>query len=142
MMAGEEQKLLDKIKMIHQRFPRVDKLNSRRLRKDGIVFNKLRSNSGHSQIASDLDAYQLARDTEKKIVDQYSTAAEKERNPQTKELLLWLAALELQELQEIERLYDFVNAPTDFLAWGEFSNLDEYHNFGRYEDLRQGDLEL
>jgi hypothetical protein len=39
-------------------------------------------------------------------------------------------------------IYDFVNAPTDDLEWAEFSNLDEFHNFGRYQDLRKGELEL
>lgn len=142
MLVDEEKKLLVKIQLIRQRFPRIDSLNCRRLRKSTIVFDKLRKSSGHSQVGSDLEAYRLAREAEKQIVNQYLHAAEGEQNPQTKEMLQWLAALERHELREIESLYDFANAPTDSLEWAEFSNLDEFHNFGRYDDLRQGELEL
>jgi hypothetical protein len=31
----------------------------------------------------------------------------------------------------VQNIYDFVNAPTQYLAWGEFSNLDEFRQFGR-----------
>ena len=142
MLAGEEKKLLAKIQLIQQRFPRMDNLNCRLLRKNTIVFDQLRKNSNHCGMETDLEAYRLAREAEEKIVSQYENAAKAEKNPQTKEMLLWLAALERRELREIETLYDFVNAPSESLEWGEFSNLDEFHNFGRYEDLRQGELKL
>ena len=50
-------------------------------------------------------------------------------------MLRWLAAFERHELNEIEKLYDFANAPNCSLEWGEFSNLDEFHAFGRDVDL-------
>lgn len=142
MLVGEEEKLLGKIQLIRQRFPRMDGLDCRQLQESTIVFEHLRKNSGRVRVESDLEAYRLAREAEKEIVSQYLHAAEAEHDPQTKEMLEWLAALERHELHEIEKLYDFVNAPLESLEWGEFSNLDEFHNFGRYGDLRQGALRL
>lgn len=142
MLVGEERKLLAKIQLIRQRFPRMDSLKCHRLRKNTIVFVRLSKASNHSRVESDREAYLVAREAEEKVVRQYMEAAEVEQDPQTKEMLQWLAALERHELREIESLYDFVNAPTDYLEWAEFSNLDEFHNFGRYEDLRRGQLEL
>ena len=142
MLADDEKKLLSKIHLIRQRFPRMDSLNCSQLQKNTIVFDQLREDSPHSSAKSDLEAYRLAREAEEKIVSQYVRAAETEQNPQTKEMLQWLAALERHELHEIETLCDFVNAPSESLEWGEFSNLDEFYNFGRYEDLRQGALRL
>ena len=92
-------------------------------------------------MTSDLEAYQLALEAERKIVGQYREVLDKVGDPALKRSLLRVLALDKQELEELERLHDFVNAPTDALEWGEFSNLDEYHNFGRYTDLRQGELE-
>ncbi len=142
MLADDEKKLLAKIQLIRQRFPRMDSLNCAQLQKNTIVFDRLRKNSGHPKAESDLEAYRLAREAEEKVVSQYMHAAEAEQNPQTKEMLQWLAALERHELLEIEQLYDFVNAPSESLEWGEFSNLDGFYNFGRYADLRQGKLQL
>lgn len=142
MLADDEKKLLAKIQLIQQRFPRMDRLNSRSLRKNTIVFDKLRKNSDQSRVESDLDAYRIACDAEKKIVSQYVHAAEVEQDPETKEMLQWLAALERHELHEIENLYDFINTPSQSFEWCEHSNLDEFYNFGRYVDLRQGELKL
>jgi rubrerythrin len=36
-----------------------------------------------------------------------------------------LAAEERRHLNMVENIYDFVEAPRSFLAWGEFSNLRE-----------------
>jgi hypothetical protein len=48
-------------------------------------------------------------------------------------LLRRIATEERRELESLRQLFDFVNAPNEFLAWGEFSNLNEFHNFGRGE---------
>lgn len=141
MLADDEKKLLKKIELMQQRYPEIGELKCGRLRKNAIVFDRLRRNPGRNRISTDLDAYQLAQQAEQQIVRQYQQAAAIENKPVIKRFLLWLAALEQHELAEIEQLFDFVNAPTSSLEWGEFSNLDEFHNFGRYEDLRQGDLE-
>jgi len=140
MLAQEEEKLLEKLDLIRSRFPRIEKLDSSRLQRKSIIFDKLRRKDHVGEVHSDLEAYQLACHAEQQLVDQYQHASEAEKDPQTREMLGWLAALERHELHELEGLYDFANAPTDYLEWGEFSNLDEFHNFGRYEDLRKGNL--
>jgi hypothetical protein len=38
-----------------------------------------------------------------------------------------------RELESLCKLYDFVAASDEYLARGEFSNLNEFHNFGRDE---------
>ncbi len=83
-----------------------------------------------------LQAYRFLMGVEKAMRDFYAGAARKESDPQARDLLLSVAAQEERELKELENIYEFVNAPNEYLAWGEFSNLDEFHNFGRYEDNR------
>jgi len=45
--------------------------------------------------------------------------------------LLLIAAEEHKHFQILENVCAFANAPSQFLAWGEFSNLEEFRNFGR-----------
>jgi rubrerythrin len=139
-LAQDEQEQLKRLHAMLDRFPELAGLDSQRLDELPNVFEQRRKALNHHRPASDLEAYQLARDTEREIVRHYFAAAEQEQDPAVKRMLNWIAALERFELNEIEQLYDFANAPTDSLEWGEFSNLDEFHNFGRYEDLRQGEL--
>ena len=41
--------------------------------------------------------------------------------------VLWqLTAEERNHLEIVDNIYDFVEAPRSYLAWGEFSNLREY----------------
>jgi len=56
----------------------------------------------------------------------YEEMAGKETNPATAKVLLMLAEEERKHLEIMENIYDFVEAPKDFLAWGEFSNLKEF----------------
>ncbi|HZV81471.1 MAG TPA: ferritin family protein [Geobacteraceae bacterium] len=56
----------------------------------------------------------------------YETMATKETNPATANILKKLADDERKHLEILENIYDFVEAPKDYLAWGEFSNLKEF----------------
>jgi len=38
---------------------------------------------------------------------------------------------EQHDCSMVEELYEFVNAPNEYLANAEFGNLDEFHQFGR-----------
>ncbi|HXV21623.1 MAG TPA: hypothetical protein VD811_11625 [Desulfuromonadales bacterium] len=51
----------------------------------------------------------------------------------TRALFRRIASEERRELESLRKLYDFVDAPNEYLARGEFSNLNEFHNFGRDE---------
>ncbi|TYO95752.1 rubrerythrin [Geothermobacter ehrlichii] len=142
LLAEDEETLLQKLRLINKRFPEFARLDCSGLDGDDNPFARLNGSSDAPAVANDLEAYQLGIAIEREIVDHYQHLAEAEGDPDTARLLFWVAALERVELREIESLFDFVNAPNESLEWGEFSNLDEFHNFGRYEDLRQGDLDL
>ena len=64
----------------------------------------------------------------------YEDAAKNEKDAGAKELLLKIAGEEHKHFQIIENIFAFVNAPNQYLAWGEFSNLEEFRNFGRKTD--------
>lgn len=73
-----------------------------------------------------LDGYQHARKIEADSVRFYEDMAKKEDNPETVQLLLRLANEEKKHFNIMDNLYDYVLAPQNFLAWGEFSNLKEF----------------
>ncbi len=139
LMAGEEERLLDKLSKFRKHFPEIGDVSCRSLNKDTIVFDSICDNGVCDLIESDLDAYQLAIRAKRNLIRRYREAAEQEPHAATRKLLIWLEAMEKHQLDEIEQLYDFANAPNLSLEWAEFSNLDEFYNFGYYEDLRSGD---
>jgi len=85
-------------------------------------------------VEEDLSAYRHAMKLEADSFRLYEEAASKEGNTETKNLLLRIAEEEHKHFNILENIYHFVNAPNEYLAWGEFSNLDEFRNFGRDVD--------
>jgi rubrerythrin len=85
-------------------------------------------------LKGDLEAYQYAMKLESESFRFYENAASEEKNPATKELLTKIAVEEHKHFNILENIFNFVNAPNQFLAWGEFSNLDEFSQFGRDAD--------
>lgn len=140
MMAADEEKLLDKLEVFRRNYPEISDIECDSLDDKAIPFNRICDNGHCQRIFTDLDAYRLAIEAEERVAQQYLDAADKEKDPHVKEILNWMAALEKHELRQIEQLYDFAEAPNRSLEWGEFSNLDEFHNFGYYGDLRRGEL--
>ncbi len=134
MLADDEKRLMEKLELMHERFPEMDQKNCRFLRNRDNVFEKMREREESLHVENNVEAYRLARDTERKVMRKYMKAAAAEKSADTRKYLEWLVALEQSELSEIEKIFDFVDAPNHFLEWGEFSNLDEFHNFGRYVD--------
>lgn len=98
------------------------------------VYEQLRRQSNALHVADDVAAYRLARDAERDVLRQYETAAAAEENPLVKRILAEIAEDERRVMEELENLYEFTSAPNGFLAWGEFSNLGEFRNFGRDGD--------
>lgn len=78
-----------------------------------------------SSLKKSLDGYQYARKIEADSVKLYEDMAEKEDNPEAVQLLLRIADEEKQHFNILDNLCDYVLAPQNFLAWGEFSNLKE-----------------
>lgn len=85
-------------------------------------------------IEGDLAAYKHAMKIEADSFRLYEDAAAKEDDAATKKLLLKIAGEEHKHFNVLENVYQFVNAPNQYLAWREFSNLDEFRQFGRDVD--------
>lgn len=129
MLARDEAMLLSRLQRIERQLP-DNGVESQMLNGGVNVFRRLRRGQ-RRQVNDDLDAYQLAIDAEREVVRQYEAAAASEPDPQARRLLMRLADQERNELDEIEQLYLFASAPQRNLEWGEFSNLEAFHNFGR-----------
>ncbi len=86
-------------------------------------------------IEEDLAAYRQAMKIEADSFRFYEESAAKENTQATKNLLLKIAAEEHKHFNVLESIFQFVNAPNQYLASAEFSNLDEFRQFGRDVDL-------
>lgn len=82
----------------------------------------------------DLVAYQQAMQLEADSFRLYEDAAAKEATAEVKALLLKIAEEEHRHFIILENIYHFANAPNQYLAWGEFSNLGQFRQFGRKVD--------
>lgn len=99
------------------------------------VFSLLpRDAQGVKDISGVLQAYEHAMKLEANSFRFYEEAAAKEVNAEVKALLLQVAAEERKHFNILDNVYHFVNAPNQHLEWGEFSNLGEFHQFGRSGD--------
>lgn len=85
-------------------------------------------------VPDSLAAYQHAMKLEADSFRFYKDSANKEVDDKIKELLLQIASEEQEHFNILENLYHFVNAPNQSLVWGEFSNIEEFHQFGRDTD--------
>ena len=85
-------------------------------------------------VEGDLQAYRHAMKTEEDSFKLYEGAAEKESDKDVRDLLLRIAGEEHKHFEILQNIHDFVNAPNQYLAWGEFSNLAGFHQFGRDVD--------
>jgi rubrerythrin len=131
-MAREEERLMDAYRRLKEESP-LRQADSPMLQ---MSDNPFRHRAGMSPPQEEMEAYRLVMAMEGKACQLLQNAAKQEADANVRDALHRVAAMECGELQEVEELYDFVNAPGEYLAWAEFSNLDEYHNFGRYEDNR------
>jgi len=74
----------------------------------------------------DPDGYRHAMKIAEDGIKLYEEMAGKEPNPAVAQVLRRLADAERKHLEIMTNIYDFAEAPKDFLAWGEFSNLKEF----------------
>lgn len=81
-----------------------------------------------------LVAYKHAMKLETDSFHLYEDAAAKEADAGIRGLLLKIAGEEHKHYNILENIYNFVNAPNQYLATAEFSNLEEFHQFGRDVD--------
>jgi len=83
---------------------------------------------------NDLAAYRRLLQVQKEVCRLFNDAAAAELDPLARGELEFIAGEERIVFDRLQRLYDFVDAPEKYLAWGEFSNLEEFRNFGRTEN--------
>lgn len=89
---------------------------------------------GELSACTEIMAYRHAMKLEADSFRLYEGAAAGETDAETRELLLKIAAEEHKHFNILENIFHFVNAPNQYLAWGEFSNIDEFRQFGREVD--------
>lgn len=77
-------------------------------------------------LTGDPDGYRHAVQFAMSGVKLYEEMARKETNPAAAKTLRMLADEERKHLEILENIYDFMESPKDYLAWGEFSNLKEF----------------
>jgi rubrerythrin len=94
----------------------------------------LASKADIGPVKGDLEAYRKAMKLEVDSFRLYEEAAGKEKDPGARDLLLSISGEEHKHFNILGNIYDFVNAPSQYLAWGEFSNLEEFRQFGRDVD--------
>lgn len=87
-----------------------------------------------ASVEGDLEGYRYAMKLEADSARLYEDAARREKNEQVKSLLERIAGEEQKHFNIVENIFNFFNAPNEYLAWREFSNLDEFHQFGRDVD--------
>ncbi|AJF06363.1 ferritin-like domain-containing protein [Geoalkalibacter subterraneus] len=83
------------------------------------------------QLQGDLEAYRHAMKMEAEGARVYEKALAEETDPEVKTLLERIIKEEQKHFNIVENVYNFANAPNEHLAWAEFSNLEEFRNFGR-----------
>ena len=132
-VADDEQQIMERLRRMRAATRQPEQIESTALTRLRNIFNSGRNIDKGCHLADDLGAYRFAIEAQRRLQQLYETAAGKEDNLQARKLLHLIAREEQREVASLQRLYDFANAPNEFLAWGEFSNLEEFHNFGRDE---------
>jgi len=133
-LAADEQKHHDLFLALKNQTGREAMKDTAALELAKSVFSGLLARKETLDAAGDLDGYRRAMKLEADSFRLYEDAAGKEQDKGVKELLLRVAAEEHKHFNILENIYDFANAPSQYLAWGEFSNLEEFRQFGRDVD--------
>ena len=75
------------------------------------------------EMRNDRDAFEHVVHAEDEMIKLCEGMAKAEEGEKVKALLRWFVEDEKRHLEEIEGIYEFVEAPHCYLEWGEFSNL-------------------
>lgn len=106
---------------------RSEDLTSELTERAGHVINGCRmALSSHDltrEMRNDRDAFEHVVHAEDEMIKLCEGMARAEEGEKIKALLNWFVKDEKRCLEEIEGIYEFVEAPHCYLEWGEFSNL-------------------
>jgi rubrerythrin len=125
-LAEDEQKHYDIIKKFQTQEWKTDMAPSTAIEDAQNIFTHLMEvKDTLDLIREDHEGYKHAMHIEAESERFYLDTAEVEENPEIKNLLLRVAAEERKHYEIVQNIYEFVFRPKYFLAWREFSNLDE-----------------
>jgi rubrerythrin len=135
-LAGDEQKHYEILRMLKAGADAAAMADTDVIEEAKNVFTDLPGKSGIlKNIKKDLEAYQHAMEIEAESFRFYEEAADKETDHSIKNLFLKIAQEEHKHFTVMENVYHFINAPNQYLAWAEFSNLEQFRQFGRDVDI-------
>jgi rubrerythrin len=77
------------------------------------------------ELKDDPDSYKHVVKEEEEGILLYEELATQAEDEGTREILLMIASEERKHLNIVQNIYSFVESPKNYLAWGEFSNLEE-----------------
>lgn len=124
-LAADEQKHYDVVRNLKEGGV-WSMTDSRVLEQAKSVFSELLSDRDRiNDLHEDLDGYRLGLKVEEDSIKLYEDMAKQEQDPETAQLYLKLANEEKKHYNIIDNICEFVMKPKYFLAWREFSNLDE-----------------
>lgn len=126
LLADNRASHLDLLGTIAESVGRED-LNSELTERAGHVINGFRSSLSardfDKEMRGDSDAFGHVIHAEDEMIKLCEGMARTEEGEKVKALLNWFVEDEKRHLEEIEGIYEFVEAPRSYLEWGEFSNL-------------------
>ena len=126
LLADSRKRHLDLLGPLMETVRRED-LTSELTERAGHVINGCRmaltARDFHKEMRDDSDAFEHVFHAENEMIRLCEGMAKAEEGEQVKALLNWFVEDEKRHLEEIEGIYEFVEAPHSYLEWGEFSNL-------------------
>ncbi len=126
MLAKDEQKHHDIIRAMRDKTGHTAMADSTALENARNIFNGLIIDRETLNTKSeDIDGYTLAMKIESDSIRFYEDVAAKEKDDRAREIFCKIASEEKKHYEIVENIYEFVLRPKYFLAWGEFSNLQE-----------------
>lgn len=135
-LAEDEQKHYEIFRKLKEQEPVAEMQESTVIENARNIFETLpKSAVTLTGVKDSTSGYDHAMELESQSFKFYERAADQETNPQTKELLLKIAVEERKHFNILENIFSFINAPNQSLEWGEFSNLNEFRQFGRDTDI-------
>jgi rubrerythrin len=133
-LAADEQKHYETFQKMKAEGGRVVMADSDALDEAQNLFAELLEQKEKAEAGDNPEGYRHAMKLEADSFRFYEDAAAKEQDEVVKALLLRIAEEEHRHFMILENVYNFINAPKQYLAWREFSNLEEFRNFGRKVD--------
>jgi len=97
------------------------------------LFDDIRPEEEIRSLHDSLSTYRLILRMVEGVERIYETTADRINNPQVKKAFADIIAIKRSRLDEMEDVFQFANAPNEYLEWGEFSNQTGtiFHQFGR-----------